>query len=162
VRRPHGVSGEVAVEPVTDFPERFVEGLRLVWTGGGNERPLTVASVRPHGERLLIRFAEVAEDAARSLSGGELFVDERDAVAPPEDYYYGWRVEGWRCEDTQGRPLGVVARLETTGGGPMLEVETGGGGEPVAVPFTRPLVVAVDEARRTIVLDPPEGLMELE
>ncbi|HLN93593.1 MAG TPA: hypothetical protein VK389_07000, partial [Thermoanaerobaculia bacterium] len=29
VRKPHGVSGEVAVEPVTDFPDRFVEGLRL-------------------------------------------------------------------------------------------------------------------------------------
>ena len=26
VRRPHGLGGEVSVEPLTDFPERFAPG----------------------------------------------------------------------------------------------------------------------------------------
>jgi ribosomal 30S subunit maturation factor RimM len=42
----------------------------------------------------------------------------------------------------------------------MLRVDTGGA-EPVSVPFTRPIVVSVDAENERIILDPPEGLMEL-
>jgi 16S rRNA processing protein RimM len=88
-------------------------------------------------------------------------VPEEDAVAEPEDFYYSHRIEGWRCEDTRGNELGRAAGLERTpGGGPMLSVDTGRG-EPVSIPFTRPIVVSVDAKLRRIVLDPPEGLMDL-
>jgi ribosomal 30S subunit maturation factor RimM len=36
-----------------------------------------------------------------------------------------------------------------------------GGADPVPVPFVRPIVVSVDRAARAIVLDPPEGLLDL-
>jgi 16S rRNA processing protein RimM len=42
----------------------------------------------------------------------------------------------------------------------MLTVDTGGGREAL-VPWTRPIVVRVDREARRIVLDPPEGLLEL-
>ena len=86
---------------------------------------------------------------------------EEDAIEEPEDFYYSHRIEGWRCEDTRGNELGRAAGLERTpGGGPMLSVDTGRA-EPVSIPFTRPIVVSVDAKRRRIVLDPPEGLMDL-
>ena len=149
------------MEPVTDFPDRFVPGLRLIWRGGGTERELTVSSVRAQGPRLLIRFEDVGDvSAARGLSGGELSVPEENATPAPVNFYYSHVIEGWPCEVTQGRALGRVSGLEQTAGGPMLSVDTGRG-EPVSVPFTRPIVVAVDPERRCIVVDPPEGLMDL-
>ena len=42
----------------------------------------------------------------------------------------------------------------------MLSVDVGGGREAL-VPFVHPIVVDVDRAARRIVLDPPEGLLEL-
>ena len=99
-------------------------------------------------------------DAARDLSGGDLLVPEQEAVPAPDDFYYGHRIEGWRCEDTSGRALGRVAGLERAGGVPLLSIDTGGK-EPVSVPFTRPIVVSVDAGNERIVLDPPEGLMDL-
>jgi ribosomal 30S subunit maturation factor RimM len=42
----------------------------------------------------------------------------------------------------------------------MLSIDSGRA-EPVAVPFTRPIVVRIDAEEKRIVLDPPEGLMEL-
>jgi len=161
VARPHGVSGEVSVEPATDFPDRFLPGLRLLWRRAAQQRLLTIAASRPHGARRLLRFEEVADvGTARLLSGGGLWVAEGDAVLPPADFYYGYEVEGWSCEDTLGRPLGRAAGLEETPSGPILSVETGAR-EPVLVPFVRPIVVSVDRASRKIVLDPPDGLMEL-
>jgi 16S rRNA processing protein RimM len=149
------------VDPVTDFPERFVAGARLFWRRLDDERELTIAAVRPHGARLLVRFDGVdAPEAARELSGGDLSVPESEAIPPPEDFYYGHRIAGWRCEDTGGRVLGTVAGLERAGGVPLLTIDSGGK-EPVSVPFTRPIVVSVDASNETIILDPPEGLMDL-
>ncbi len=146
---------------MTDFPERFVEGLRLFWRRGEAERELAVESARLHGSRVLIRFEGIGDaGAARELAGGDLWIREEQAVEPPEDFYYSHSIEGWRCVDRRGRALGRVSKLERTAGGPMLLVETGRT-EPVSVPFTRPIVVAVESEKKRIVLDPPEGLMEL-
>jgi 16S rRNA processing protein RimM len=146
---------------VTDFPDRFVEGLRLFCQIGDSERELSVLSARPGGGRILIRF-EGIEDAAsaRALAGGELWVPESEAVEAPEGFYYSHRIEGWRCEDTRGRTLGHVVKLEQTAGGPVLSV-AGGGREAISIPFTRPIVVSVEPDLRRIVVDPPEGLMDL-
>lgn len=161
VRRPHGISGEVSVEPATDFPERFVPGAAFAWTRGGEERALVIATVRPHGDRLLIRFDGFADaDAARSLAGGDLWIPEGEKAPVPADFYFAHEVEGWSVEDREGRALGRAVSIERTAGTPLLLVDAGGS-DPVPVPFVRPIVVSVDRAARRIVLDPPEGLLEL-
>lgn len=149
------------MEPVTDFPERFAAGARFQWSFGRTQREIIVASVRPHGSRLLVRFEGVADlAAARALAGGDLGVPEEDATPPPEDFYYHYEVEGWRCEDSSGRVLGTAVGLERTAGGALLLVDTGRS-EPVPVPFVSPIVVTIDRAGKRVVLDPPDGLMEL-
>ena len=149
------------MEPLTDFPERFAPGARFQWHGESTGRELEVVSARPHGSRILVRFNGVEDvDAARALAGGDLGVPEEDAVSPPDDFYYHHEVEGWRCEDSSGRLLGRVVGLERTAGGALLLVDTGRS-EPVPVPFVSPIVVSVDRATRRVVLDPPDGLMEL-
>lgn len=161
VRKTHGLSGEVSVDVVTDFPERFVPGASLVWRSGTLERTLSLAAVRGHGGRLLLCFDGVeGVDAARGLQGGELLVPAGEAHPAPEGFYYGHEIRGFSCEDPDGRVLGVAAGLEPTPAGPMLSVEVGPGREAL-VPFVHPIVVAVDREKRRIVLDPPDGLLEL-
>ena len=47
VVRPHGLKGEVAVEVLTDFPERFSEGLRVRLSGDAREaREVSIVEVR--------------------------------------------------------------------------------------------------------------------
>lgn len=161
VRRPHGLEGELSVEPFTDVPERFATGVRVEWRKGDDAKILTVRSSRSHGERLLIAFEGFAGvDSARSLSGGELTVGDEDAAAAPEGWYMSHQIEGWRCEDVSGRFAGTVRLLETTPAGALLSIETPSGKEAL-VPFVHPIVVLVDEAQRRVVIDPPEGLLEV-
>ena len=118
VRRPHGIAGEVSVEPATDFPERFVAGAKFAWTRAGEERALVIATVRPHADRLLVLFDGFADgEAARSLAGGDLWIPEEEAAPVPDDYYYAHEVEGWRCEDASGNELGTAVVIARTAGG---------------------------------------------
>ncbi len=161
VRRPHGLRGEVVVEVRTDFPERFAEGLRLVWRRGAVERPLVIVGTRPFAGGLLMRFEGTEDvDAARALQGGELCVPESEAHPAPPGFFYAHEVRGFVCEDASGRLLGTVLDLESMPGGPMLTVDAGGGREAL-VPWTRPIVVRVERESRRVVLDPPEGLFDL-
>jgi 16S rRNA processing protein RimM len=161
VRRPHGLSGEVSVEVLTDFPDRFTPGLVLRWTNGGRDRDLVVRAARPHGTRVLLTFEGIGDvEAARALAGGELSVPDEAAVVPPADYWYGHQLEGWRCEDRQGRLAGIVRLLEKTAAGPLLSIERADGREAL-IPFVAPIVLSVDEPGRRVVIDPPEGLLEL-
>jgi 16S rRNA processing protein RimM len=161
VRRPHGLSGELSVEPATDFPERFVSGLSVTWRRGSEERGLTVAAVRPHGSRLLIRFEEAdGIDAARELVGGDLLVPVERAHPAPEGYVYSHEIEGFACRDREGRTLGRATRLDTTAAGATLQVEKPGG-DIALVPWVEGILVEINREKRVIVLDPPEGLMEL-
>ena len=161
VRRPHGLVGELSVEPVTSFPDRFQAGLQLAWQKGDELRNLTVSAVRPHGNRLLILFEGVASvDEARGLCGGDLSVASTEAVPAPEGFYYSHELAGWRCEDREGRLLGTVIGLEKTTAGPLLEVDTPVK-KGVLVPFIEGFLVSIDRDLRRIVIDPPEGLFDL-
>ena len=161
VRRPHGLAGEVSVEPVTSFPERFRPGARLIWQKGEGRRTLHLSAVRPHGHRLLLTFEGLESiEEARELTGGELSIPGSEAFPTPEGFYYSHELVGWRCEDGQGRLLGLASGLEQTPAGPLLSVDAPEK-KGVLVPFVQGIVVAVDRARRRIVLDPPHGLFEL-
>lgn len=170
VRRPHGLGGELSIEPMTDFPERFVPGGEVEWrpsarASGPSASPelrrLTIRTARRHGVRVLLSFEGFAGvDAARALAGGELSVPDSEAAPPRPDFYYSHQVAGWRCEDREGRLAGVVRTLEQTVAGPLLAIETPSGQEAL-IPFVDPIVVFVDERKRCIVIDPPEGLLEV-
>src|SRR5262249_5552921 len=145
----------------TDFPERFVPGSRLIWQRGEGEQTLTLSSARTHGRRWLLSFVGVSDvESARSLCGGDLGVAPSDAFPAPEGFFYSHEIRGWRCEDVRGAPLGSATELEASPAGPLLSVDTGGG-KIALVPFVDGIVIRVDRDARKIVLDPPEGLLEL-
>ncbi len=158
--RPHGLAGEAAVEIWTDFPERFVAGLKVTLrSDSGATRPAVVASVRPHKGRMLVRFEGVeSPEAAEELRDMDLVVSAAEAPPRPEGYVFHHEVQGCEAVDREGRPLGTVRDLTAASAGPMLEIETPRGLRDV--PFVRPIVVEVDVAGKRIVLDPPEGLLD--
>lgn len=161
VRRPHGLAGELSVEVVTDFPEHLSPGRDLRWERAGQRRNLRIVAARAHGKRILVSFEGIDTiEAAREVAGGELTVDPGGAAPRRPDFLYSHEIEGWSCEDARGRLLGRARELEQTAAGPMLSVESADGRE-VLVPFVWPIVVSVNEESRRIVLDPPEGLLEL-
>ncbi|HEY0787633.1 MAG TPA: hypothetical protein VGE86_03255, partial [Thermoanaerobaculia bacterium] len=61
VRRPHGIRGEISVEPLTDDPARFLD-LETVWLvppDRASSEKTSVESARVHGERVLVTLRRV-------------------------------------------------------------------------------------------------------
>src|SRR5512140_1355889 len=91
----HGLRGEVAVEPLTDFPERFLPGTTLQLRSGAGTSPIRIESARPHKGRLLVRFEGVADvAAAEALLGSDLCVLPGDEPERPPDYYFHFELKG--------------------------------------------------------------------
>jgi 16S rRNA processing protein RimM len=161
VRKPHGLTGEVSVELATDFPQRFVAGIRLLWTRGTEQRSLELTAARPHGKRLLLSFDGISSvEEARDLAGGDLSIPQGEAFPVPAGFFYSHQLEGFTCVDERGNPLGVVRGLGQTPAGPLLTLETVSGKEAL-VPFVEEMVRGIDRDARRIVMDLPEGLLDL-
>ena len=161
VARPHGIRGQVIVNPETDFPEeRFRVGAELFVNRGGSVETLSITSVRFHRDRPVIAVQGIGDmNGAGSLAGRELRVPV-DRLAPlPQDTFYRHDLVGCSVETVDGRPIGTVREVEGTFGGSRLAVETPTG--DVLVPLAAGICAVIDPAAKRIVIDPPQGLLEL-
>lgn len=161
IGRAQGIRGEVTVEPRTDEPEtHFAPGSVLV-TDPGVVGPLTVASSRWQGSRLVVHFAGVSDRNGAEALRGVLLEAERDEAARPADpdEYYDHQLVGLRAVDVTGSALGVVVEVVHLPAQDLLAVRTPDDRE-VLVPFVTALVPTVDVGAGRLVLDPPGGLFD--
>jgi 16S rRNA processing protein RimM len=159
VRRPHGVHGEVAVETLTDFPERLVAGVEIGLGQDAPEFQRVVHRVRFHkGDWLLSFVGAFTREDVEGWRGLWVFLPAQERSKLPANYYYEHELVGCRCVLADGTALGDVTDLQTSSGTSLLAVATEGG--EVLVPFAAPIVVKVDLAARAVVVDPPRGLFD--
>jgi 16S rRNA processing protein RimM len=161
VARAHGNKGQVIVNPETDFPgERFAEGNVLVVEHAGTIVERRIASVRFQQGRPIVALdgVETMNDA-EALAGAELKMPA-DALGPlPGNTYYRHDLVGCAVKDAAGHAIGRVTGVE----GPLersLLVVARDRGE-LLIPMVEGILVSVDPAAKSIVVDPPDGLLEL-
>jgi 16S rRNA processing protein RimM len=164
IGKPHGLRGEVTVQVHTDDPAtRFAAGARLATratAGSGVPRSLTVRSARVHGGIWLLGFEEVPDrTGAESLRGTRLVA----AAQPTDDTEDGWyedELVGLAVLTPDGTRLGRVTGLELGPAQDLLVVALDTGGDAY-LPFVEAIVPQVDVEGGRVVVDPPEGLLEL-
>jgi len=162
IARAHGIRGQVIVSLDTDFPEeRFRPGAELFIERNGAIQTLTLTSVRFHRDRPVIGIAGVETMSdAEALAGRELRVPV-DRLAPlPGGTFYRHDLIGCRVETPAGELVGTVEKVEGTLSGSRLVVAAASRGE-VLIPLVAKICIAVDPAAKRIVIDPPEGLLDL-
>ncbi|HEY7438600.1 MAG TPA: ribosome maturation factor RimM [Acidimicrobiia bacterium] len=146
IGRAHGLRGEVSVALDSDRVERLAPGARLY----AGERALTVVSARPHQRRWLVLFEGVGDrDAAESLRGLDLEGDPLPSA--PEDMWVHELV-GCEVRDPGGAVLGTVSAVEANPASDLLVLEDG---------TLIPLQFLVEQGGGWVVVDPPDGLLEL-
>ncbi|HET9051752.1 MAG TPA: ribosome maturation factor RimM [Candidatus Dormibacteraeota bacterium] len=153
VRRPHGVAGELRVEPLGGDAGRFGPSLRL-WSEPG-DRPLTVSSARPASEgHVLLRLEEVrGREAAEALRGAYLCVDTADRRCLRDGEWFVWELVGLRVATPGGVELGRVADVEDYRDHQVLVVRDAGGAQ-ARYPMSGAFVEAVDLEAGTMTVAP--------
>lgn len=161
IARAHGIRGQVIVDPATDFPEeRFKPGSVLSIQRGGAIEALTVGQVRFHRGRPIIGLEGIETmNAAETLAGTELRVSIQSLQPLPPGSYYHHDLIGCSVETPNGDRVGQVRGVEGDGVGSRLVVESASG--DVLIPMVEGIWVAIDVAGRRIIVDPPDGLLDV-
>jgi 16S rRNA processing protein RimM len=157
-----GLKGEVVADLLTDFPERF-ESLELLIgvSPDGARHDLEIEDYFFQNDRIVLKFVgHDTIEAGKELVGYDFCVPELDRVVLEEDEYYDFELEGCSVSDVSGNAVGTVRSILKTGGTEILVIKTSDEKE-VLVPLAESIVVKIDTAGKTIVIDPPEGLLEL-
>jgi 16S rRNA processing protein RimM len=167
VTRAHGILGELFVTLLTDHPEgSYAPGVVLLQgdaTGlvpDPELPPLTVESARTFKGGLLVAFAGVeSRSQAEALRGRYLLRPTTELEPPAEGEYWRHELVGLEVSTVGGRRLGTVRVIYELAPSDLLEIT--GEGKEYLIPFREGIVVQVDVAGGRLVVDPPEGLLDL-
>jgi len=166
IGRPHGVRGLATVEVRTDDPDhRFAPGAVLI-TDPPRRGPLTVVDKRWHSGTLLLQVAAPSGDvygtreAVDELRNTLLLVPVAELPELEEpDSYYDHQLVGLAVRLPDDSVVGTVTAVRHEAQD-LLVVDRADGGEAL-IPFVSAIVPTVDVAGGFLVVDPPEGLLEL-
>ena len=152
---PWGIRGEVKVEVLTDFPERFAPQKVLYL----NARPLEIESCRPHKQHLVVKLATIdsVEDAEK-LRGQALTIPRSELSRLPEGQYYTFQIIGLAVLTTEGEHLGQVTDIMATAGNDVYIVE--GKRNEILIPAIEDVVKYIDLEKGEMVIEAIEGLLD--
>ncbi|HJU57439.1 MAG TPA: ribosome maturation factor RimM [Actinomycetota bacterium] len=155
ISRAHGVRGELSIVVLSEVPERFKPGATVRLEDG---RALTIDAARPHRDRLLVRFREVADRTAAEALQGSLLVVSRSSSPPlPEGSWWDHDVEGCAVTTDTGWALGTVNEVIHTRANDIWSVVDTSGSETL-IPVLKDVIVTVDTRGGSIVVREIPGL----
>ena len=152
-----GVRGEVKLESWTE-PRSAIFGYRpwILRDARGAERELMGVRGRAVGKSVVAELPGIEDrDAAEAARGIEIYVPRAALPKPAEGEFYWVDLEGLAVVNTEGRAMGTVSHLFSTGANDVLVARDAE--HEWMVPFVRPQYVTdidFDAGRITVDWDP--------
>ena len=94
------------------------------------------------------------------MAGAEVYVPEEDLKPLADGTFYYYQLLGCRVVTVTGLDVGPVADILSAGGNDLLVIRPEGKGE-ILVPCNREICREIDLRTKVIVIDPPDGLLDL-
>jgi 16S rRNA processing protein RimM len=158
--RPRGLSGEIYLDSLTDFPERFKrKGTFWVELDDG-WMELIPDSVRGDPGRLIAKFPGFnSSEEVKRLTNKLLYIRSADLAELPDGSYFHFDLIGCRVVDIADKELGRVSAVESFPGNDVWVVDSGDGKRHL-IPAVRQFIKEVVIERKLITIDPPEGIFD--
>lgn len=158
VLKPVGVRGELKIEILTDFPERFAS-LRQVFLGD-DAKSFRVESARAVSHRLarLKLIGIDTPEAAATLRHQLVYVAREDAVPLPPNRVYLYQTIGLRVKTTDGVVLGQVTDVLDTRANDVYIVHDGT--REILLPAIPQVVKEINIERGEMIVELMDGLVE--
>jgi 16S rRNA processing protein RimM len=156
--RPRGNRGEVLAVSQTDIRGRL-ENLKEAWID--HDRCVEIENAWPHKEFWVLKFRGIDTiGQADELRGKDLWVPLSERARLPEGEYFRSDLIGCTViEAGSGSAIGAVQGWQQYGGSPLMEVNVSG--RDVLIPFVEAICRHVDLDRKLILVELPEGLLDL-
>lgn len=189
VARAHGLRGELKVQ-LFDATSEALAQIKHIWLGapaagedrsrsgtarqarsssrgpggGGQQDPRRhrLQALRELGEGLYLVTLEGLADrtAAEKLQGNAVYADRSELPQLDESEYYISDIIGDTVLSANGQPIGKVRVVLETASYSLMVVAREGRTDAM-IPMVPEIVLSVDPAAHTVVIDPPEGLLDI-
>ncbi|WP_419786570.1 ribosome maturation factor RimM [Pseudodesulfovibrio sp.] len=162
VAKPHGIRGEFCIRSYADSPSIFLDVPALYLQEGGRPpKAFTVRSAREHKEFVLLTLDGVTDrDQAEALRGRTVLVREDDLPQLEEGEHYLYQMMGSRVVLEDGTEIGTLEHFYENAAQDTWVIVDGKERE-ILLPAVPEFVLDVDLDSGTIVIAPPEGLLDL-
>jgi 16S rRNA processing protein RimM len=135
-------------------------GVEVFLERGGRQSAHQIEASNQHKKQFLIKLRGIDSiDAAAPYVGSILAVGEVALEALPPRQYYHYQVVGFKVFHLNGDLVGTVSSTMSTPGGELYVVQ--GAVKEHLIPAVREIIEQVDFDAQKIVINPPEGLLDL-
>ncbi len=155
--RPHGIRGGIRIHSYHALSDLLNEGMRLrVTVSQSVTKDAVVRKIYGQGDLLELEGIN-DRDAAETLRGCEVQAHRDDFSALADDEIYLVDFLGAQVRLPDGSRLGTIVAFGDNGAQPLADVKSEDG-KVVSMPFVPGIIVELDEEKKEVIVDPPEGL----
>ena len=163
----HGINGQLKVKSLSDFEERFLKpGIR--WLQKGNEPPSKIELIsglkQPGKETFIVKLKGIdTRNHAEKLKKFKILVrtDKLPKLKKEEFHFLELiNLEVKTSEKDELKIIGKVINLENEKNN-LLVIELFKNQKKVLIPFVKEIVPLVDLKNNFLIINPPNGLLEL-
>jgi len=156
VLAPWGTEGQLKVQVLTDFPDRFARGATVYI----DRQTATIASVQWHKGNATVKLRDIDDvKQAEKLRGKAVEIRHHQLQPLPAGQYYHFQLIGLEVWTTGGERVGKITRV-LSGAGNDNYVVRGDKGE-ILIPAIEDVVKSIDLKLKRVVIEPIAGLLNL-
>ena len=163
----HGINGQVKVKSLSDFEERFLKpGMR--WLQKENELPSKIELIsgfkQPGKETFIVKFQGVdTRNDAEQIKKYKILVKTNKLPELKKEEFHLLELINLKVktlENDELKIIGKVINLENEKNN-LLVIELFKNQKKVLIPFVKEIVPLVDIKNNFVIINPPNGLLEL-
>ncbi|MDT7832394.1 ribosome maturation factor RimM [Flavobacteriaceae bacterium S356] len=159
--RKHSFKGEVVIKLDTDEPELYRKMESVFVELGNNLVPFLIEKSSLHkGNQLRVLFEDLyTEEEADSILKSDIYLPLDMLPTLSGDKFYYHEVIGFTIEDVNFGAVGTIVHINDSAAQPLFEIDRNG--SEVFIPMIDDFIKKVDRTNKTIVVETPEGLIDL-
>jgi|SRR5690606_26612559 len=159
--RKYSFKGEVLIKLDTDEPELYTELESVFVDFNNNLIPFFIEQSGLHKSTLLrVRFEDVdTEEKADEIIGLEVYLPLSFLPELDDDQFYFHEIIGFTAEDVNFGKIGLVTGVNDSASQALFEIERDG--KQILIPINDDFIKKVDKKNKILLLDTPEGLIDL-
>jgi 16S rRNA processing protein RimM len=156
----HGLNGWLKLNLFNTESTALVSGAEVILEKAGERSAHRLQASNPHRNQLLVKFVGVDSiDRATLLVGATLLVEETALASLAPGQYYHYQVIGFEVFSASGERIGIISSTFSTPAGELYVVQ--GTAKEHLIPAIKEFIDKVDFTTGRIIINPPEGLLDL-
>ena len=157
----YSFKGEVLIKLDTDQPELYEHLDAIFLDLRGNLVPFFIEQSQLHKSELLrVKFEDVDTEAdADAILKSEVFLPLELLPKLEDDKFYYHEVIGFTIKDKNHGKVGIIKSINDSTAQALFEIDNDG--REILIPMNDEFILKVDKPNKTIVVETPEGLIDL-